>query len=282
MTWLPANSRTKTLLDVPDWPVGDQTRQFLSLLGAVVGANLVLALSQLASPHGWILVLADLPAVALVVRLWIEVGREPDRHATWPVKLAICAGLTISSLLSHLFLAKEFAQVTVLVVVVISLGHWKTLKRQMREWRRAAEDSRRRVRDELRSKNQAGERRRLAVEASGSGYWYWDLQADQIHFSPSWATMLGHEAKELGADPEAWFGRVHPHYLPDLKEALSAHLYGRTERFQAQYRIQRRDGTYLWVLNRGVDQELRVCEESRRPAGGARLRAVLRRHLRRL
>lgn len=95
-------------------------------------------------------------------------------------------------------------------------------------------------------------RQRLALEGSSNGYWYWDLKADRIHFSDSWAEMLGLQGQGLNGNPDAWFSRVHAHHVPRLKEDLHAHLYGRTDRFQSQYKIRHRDGHYIWVLNRGL------------------------------
>ncbi len=113
------------------------------------------------------------------------------------------------------------------------------------------------------------EREQIAVEASCNGYWYWDLEAEKIQFSNSWAEMLGYRVDELGTDREAWFSRVHPHYLPELKDALSAHLYGKTDGFQSQYRVQHRDGTYLWVMNRGI--ALRDAEGSPIAVAGSQI-----------
>ncbi|MDA1054421.1 MAG: EAL domain-containing protein [Planctomycetota bacterium] len=141
---------------------------------------------------------------------------------------------------------------TVLAVTLISLRWGKKVGKQVQQWRYDSEESHRRKLDEQRLSNRVEEKQRLAVEASGSGYWYWDLATDEVQFSQSWATMLGYTSEDMGRNPEGWFNRVHAHYVPELKEALSAHLYGRTDRFQAQYRIQHRDGTYLWVLNRGL------------------------------
>ena len=91
----------------------------------------------------------------------------------------------------------------------------------------------------------------LAVQAASDGHWYWDLKTDTFHFSAQWAQMLGFEPDELSQKPEAWFERLHPHYLPELKRDLAAHLYGGTPRLESQYRIQKRDGDYIWVLCRG-------------------------------
>ena len=91
----------------------------------------------------------------------------------------------------------------------------------------------------------------LAVESGNEGLWYWDLKANKIHLSSQWKAMLGYEDHEIGTDPEEWFGRVHRYCLSSMKKDLDAHLRGQTPRFESQYRIRHRDGSYRWVLVRG-------------------------------
>ena len=224
----------------------------LLVLGTVLVVNLLVALTQALTPYGSALVLIDLGGAVFVWSSWFELRDTPKEQQLGKAKIRACSGLALASLIAHLVLGGELAQLTVLAVVAASAIHGTALRKQVLEWRHAVETKGDRDRKEWKRTNQLDERQRLAVEASGSGYWYWDLSVDEIHFSASWASMLGTKVEDLGKDPRAWFERVHPHYLPDLKEALSAHLYGRTKSFQAQYRVQHRDGTYLWVLTRGL------------------------------
>ena len=97
-------------------------------------------------------------------------------------------------------------------------------------------------------------RERQAIEAATDGHWHWDLTTDTCYFSEQWARMLEFEPSEISERPDEWLSRVHSHYLPQVKEDLSAHLYGRTPRFESQFRIQTRGGAYLWALARGGAQ----------------------------
>jgi len=91
----------------------------------------------------------------------------------------------------------------------------------------------------------------LAVEGTQDGLWYWDLKSNHLHFSEAWGALLGYEKGELKTDVEEWFDRVHPGYIAELRTELSSHLYGKTDQFQHQHRLRRRDGTYVWVMARG-------------------------------
>lgn len=95
-------------------------------------------------------------------------------------------------------------------------------------------------------------RERHAIEAARDGHWYWDLAEDRCYFSRGWANMLGFEPEEIGDKPSEFFNRIHAHYLPQVKEDLSAHIYGKLPRLQCQFRMQRRDGNYIWALLRGT------------------------------
>jgi len=93
--------------------------------------------------------------------------------------------------------------------------------------------------------------RTLAYDGSDDGWWHWDLQSDNIVFSPSWAAMLGLQVEDIGNTPESWFSLVNRYYVSGLREDLAAHLNGKTQQFESRYRIRHRDGTYRWVLCRG-------------------------------
>jgi diguanylate cyclase (GGDEF)-like protein/PAS domain S-box-containing protein len=96
------------------------------------------------------------------------------------------------------------------------------------------------------------ERYTLAVRGANDGLWDWDLRKAEIYVSPRWKTMLGYEEQEIGTTPEEWFGRVHPEESERLKTQIEAHLEGRTAHLEFEHRIRHRDGSYRWVLARGL------------------------------
>lgn len=95
------------------------------------------------------------------------------------------------------------------------------------------------------------ERYALAARGANDGIWDWDLRANQIYFSPRWKNMLGFKESEIGADPDEWFGRVHPQDLDGLHSAIAVHLRGVTPHLEHDYRILHKDGVYRWVQCRG-------------------------------
>jgi diguanylate cyclase (GGDEF)-like protein/PAS domain S-box-containing protein len=96
------------------------------------------------------------------------------------------------------------------------------------------------------------ERHALALQGANDGLWDWDVRADRLYFSPRWKAMIGYTESDIGDAPGEWLGRVHPDDRAGLTQALEGHLSGATQHFESEHRIQHRDGTYRWMLARGI------------------------------
>ena len=96
------------------------------------------------------------------------------------------------------------------------------------------------------------ERYELAARAANDGLWDWDLATDTLYYSPRWKAMLGAAEEEIRDTPDGWFDRIHPEDLERVRAALAAHIEGLTEHFEHEYRMLHRNGSYRWVLCRGL------------------------------
>ncbi|MBC8018148.1 MAG: EAL domain-containing protein, partial [Verrucomicrobia bacterium] len=92
----------------------------------------------------------------------------------------------------------------------------------------------------------------LAAQGSNDGLWDWDLQNNAIYFSSRWKSMLGYDDDEIGNQPEEWLSRIHPDDRPEIEVRIAAHISGRNAHFEDEFRIMHRDGTYHWMLTRGL------------------------------
>ena len=104
----------------------------------------------------------------------------------------------------------------------------------------------------LRRLAESEERHALALQGANDGLWDWDVRADKLYFSPRWKAMIGYPEAEIGDAPGEWLGRVHPDDRAGLTQALEGHLSGATQHFESEHRIQHRDGSYRWMLARGI------------------------------
>jgi diguanylate cyclase (GGDEF)-like protein/PAS domain S-box-containing protein len=104
-----------------------------------------------------------------------------------------------------------------------------------------------------------------ALRGANDGLWDWHIDHDQLYLSDRWASMLDLHRDQLGSGSAGWFSRVHPDDLGGLRRAIDAHLQGSTASLHHEYRIRQQNGSYLWVLVRGVAEQ--VAEGQRRMAG---------------
>ncbi len=95
------------------------------------------------------------------------------------------------------------------------------------------------------------ERYSLALEGANDGIWDWDLENNQIYYSPRWKNLLGYAEDEIQDDPDEWFNRIHPDDLPSVKSSIEAHLTGLSSHIETEFRMQHKNGTYIWVMARG-------------------------------
>jgi diguanylate cyclase (GGDEF)-like protein/PAS domain S-box-containing protein len=96
------------------------------------------------------------------------------------------------------------------------------------------------------------ERLALAAEGANDALWECDLRTQEFYFSGRWRAMIGLPATEATGRQEEWLDRVHPDDVDGLREALKAHVAGKTAHVHHEHRIRHEDGTYRWFLCRGV------------------------------
>ena len=91
------------------------------------------------------------------------------------------------------------------------------------------------------------------LEAADLAAWDWDLITDRATINERWATMLGYTLGELPRPSlgEFWQSHIHPEDQQRVLNALQRHISGETERYQAEYRMQTKNGEWLWILARG-------------------------------
>ncbi|WP_296443516.1 EAL domain-containing protein [Rhodoferax sp. UBA5149] len=93
---------------------------------------------------------------------------------------------------------------------------------------------------------------KLALEGSGAGVWDWNLLTGAQKHSKRWEELLGYEAGELDKGYQEFITRVHPDDLAALNAAVSAYLEGRAPRYAIDVRLRCKDGSWKWILSRGM------------------------------
>jgi PAS domain S-box-containing protein len=120
---------------------------------------------------------------------------------------------------------------------------------------------RKRAEAELR---ESRERLDLAVSGADLGLWDWDIPTGHVTHNPRWAEMLGFNPDELESSFSTWERLVHPDDKQRVLQLLQDHVDGRASIYEAELRLQTKDGGWRWILDRG--------KVVRRDASGAPVR----------
>ena len=96
------------------------------------------------------------------------------------------------------------------------------------------------------------ERWHLAVRGSNEGIWDWNIQTGEVFFSVRWKAMRGYEESELANSISEWQSRIHPVDLERVLQRIDQYLAKQRPEYCEEYRVERKDGSYMWVLDRGM------------------------------
>lgn len=90
-----------------------------------------------------------------------------------------------------------------------------------------------------------------AMEGNRDGVWDWNAVTNKVFFSKRWKEMLGFDEEDILNRLSEWEKRVHPDDRDVVYADLNAHLNGETPYYENEHRLQCKDGTYKWILDRG-------------------------------
>jgi len=89
-----------------------------------------------------------------------------------------------------------------------------------------------------------------AMRGANDGLWDWNLETDEVYYSPRWKSMLGYEESELGSNLDTWKNLVHPDDKDWVLETIQDYLDGRTDTFEVEVRMCHKNGHEVVVLSR--------------------------------
>ena len=95
------------------------------------------------------------------------------------------------------------------------------------------------------------ERLELVIKGSKDAPWDWDIDRDELYFSPQYYRQFGYALGELPTDSLAWAQLIHPEDRENTDNILASCLEGSGNGFAAEFRLQHKLGHYIPVLARG-------------------------------
>lgn len=95
-------------------------------------------------------------------------------------------------------------------------------------------------------------RQQFIIEGTRVGTWEWNIQTGETRFNEFWAGMIGYSLDELGPITiDTWLSIAHPDDLERSNRLLEEHFSGRRDYYDCEARMRHKDGSWVWVHDRG-------------------------------
>ncbi|MDB6091495.1 MAG: diguanylate cyclase, partial [Gammaproteobacteria bacterium] len=91
----------------------------------------------------------------------------------------------------------------------------------------------------------------LSQAAANDGLWDFDVESNEVYFSPRWKAMLGYADEDMRGSPD-WRSLVHPDDLSRVQAAIRDHVAGKIPIFESTHRMRHRNGEWRWVVSRAT------------------------------
>jgi PAS domain S-box-containing protein len=103
----------------------------------------------------------------------------------------------------------------------------------------------------LRALRESEERYQLMARGANDGLWDWDLETNQVFYSPRYREILGYAEDEFPNTADAWLDSLHPDDRDRVLAANRECIEGKVDQFQVEFRQFHKDGSTRWILGRG-------------------------------
>lgn len=91
----------------------------------------------------------------------------------------------------------------------------------------------------------------LALNGADLGLWDWQVQAGRVAINRRSAEIMGCQIEEIDQSFDFWLSLLHSKDKARALEAVYAHLAGRTDYYEDEYRVKTKSGKWKWILSRG-------------------------------
>jgi len=109
-------------------------------------------------------------------------------------------------------------------------------------------------------------RLRQVLDVTGAGVWDWQIGSDVVIQGRSWLFMLGLDEDQASKPMSAFVDLIHPRDRDHVRASLRASLAGQAS-FASEYRMNRSDGSQVWVEARGDVVERDASGRAKRMLG---------------
>ena len=90
----------------------------------------------------------------------------------------------------------------------------------------------------------------LAMEFANDGIFDWNLETNEIYYSPGWKRMLGYEDDELPNDFTVWESLTKPEDVKRSWKMQNELINKKRDRFEIEFKMKHKDGHWVDILSR--------------------------------
>ncbi|MBW1897786.1 MAG: PAS domain S-box protein, partial [Deltaproteobacteria bacterium] len=91
----------------------------------------------------------------------------------------------------------------------------------------------------------------MALEATSDSIWDWRLDKKNLYIDPRLFKVIGYETNEFLNIYDQWAQHVNPDDLEPVRDRIIEHLKGKTDKFESEFRVKTKNGSWVWILCRG-------------------------------
>lgn len=92
----------------------------------------------------------------------------------------------------------------------------------------------------------------MALKGANAAMWDWHIKTGATTFNDRWAGIVGYTLEELAPiSIQTWIDLCHPDDLARSNTLLQKHFAGETEYYECEARMKHKNGTWVWVIDRG-------------------------------
>ena len=193
-------------------------------------------------------------ADALLYTTTPSLSRRPDRAPMFTATRRVEVGGRVWTVNAHSLPAFEadldqgrvelMQQSGIALSLLAALSAWLLLSSRQRAQALAHELTR--------SLRESEARLNFALDGSGDGLWDWNVAEGTTFFSARWKAMLGYADAEIGTGMEEMYSRVHAEDRDAVMRRLRDALDRDDAAYESEFRVSCRDGSWKWVLERGM------------------------------
>ena len=93
---------------------------------------------------------------------------------------------------------------------------------------------------------------RLIAQSTNDGIWDWNLETDEVYYSPRWLELVGYLPDELPGHIDTFTNLLHPDDRDHAARTIDEYVAGTRAEYRNEFRLQHKDGSWRWIFTHGI------------------------------